>query len=304
MIRVLEHLSFEMQLKAQFLSRAGDEFQQLFTAIMLRCHPGDYQKVCPWGNDGDRKNDGYLKSERKLFQCYAPHELRQDPTLRKIDEDFAGALPYWEEHFDEWVFVHNVLRGTPAFAAQRLLALEQAHTPLRLSPWGYDEIARRLFRLERPDIVAILGPPLTEEALSEVAYEDLAVVLRTIAGRDVPSDAPVRPVPADKLYTNQLSEDVAAFLRIGMRKADLVGRFFAQWYDVTLGDRAAEVFRARYQELKAGGLTPDEIFHELHLFAGGALALPQKQSAAVLAVLAYFFEQCDIFEAARPSAAA
>src|ERR1700741_2892260 len=295
-MRALERLSFQIQLKSQYVSRTGDEFQQLFADIMVRAYPEDYQRICPWGSDGDRKNDGYLKSERKLFQCYAPHELRQRVAVKKIDADFVGALPHWEEHFDEWVFVHNVLRGTPAFVAKKLLSLERIHAPLRLRPWGYDELSRRLLDLKREDIVAVLGEPITDEALSELEFEDLANVIRTVAETSTRSEVPPRPVPADKLYENGLSEDVEAFLRTGMRKADLVGRFFDRWYDPTLGQRTTEAFRKRYEELKARRLSPDEIFYELQMFAGGLRSLPPKPAAAVLAVLAHFFEACDIFE--------
>jgi len=48
--------------------------------------------------------------------------------------------------------------------------------------------------------------------------------------------------------------------------------------------------------LKADRLTPDTIFGELRKFCGGFNALPPRQEGAVYAVLAYFFERCDIFE--------
>ena len=43
------------------------------------------------------------------------------------------------------------------------------------------------------------------------------------------------------------------------------------------------------------GLSPDQIFTELQTFAGGMDGTPKHQ-AAVLAVMSYFFERCDIFE--------
>jgi hypothetical protein len=55
--------------------------------------------------------------------------------------------------------------------------------------------------------------------------------------------------------------------------------------------------------LKSVGLGPDEIFGELQAFAGGMDREPSRQ-AAVLAVLSYFFESCDIFEDALQDASA
>ncbi len=237
---------------------------------MARRYPGDYQPQAPWGKDGDRKNDGYLKSERQLFQCYAPRELAQQPTVTKIAEDFAGALPHWEKYFGTWVFVHNVIPGTPAFVTEELLRLESAHRPLRLIPWGYHEVSARALELPRTDLVALLGAPVSEEGLASLSFQDIAVVVDTIACKATPPDSVVRPVPANKLSANQLSNSVESFLRVGMRKADLVGQFFANWYDVTLGDRTARAFKERYTVVKAAGHTPDEIFSDLWVFAGNA----------------------------------
>ena len=66
-----------------------------------------------------------------------------------------------------------------------------------------------------------------------------------------------------------------------------------------MGEEVAEGFRNRYRGLKAIGHTPDEIFADLQEFAGGMHGEPARQGA-VLAVLSYFFERCDIFEDAKP----
>ena len=65
------------------------------------------------------------------------------------------------------------------------------------------------------------------------------------------------------------------------------------------GEKVAQAFRNRYKELKAQGLLPDETFQELVIFIGGADRKELRYEAAVYAVLAYFFERCDIFEPTR-----
>ncbi|HSI82919.1 MAG TPA: ABC-three component system protein, partial [Candidatus Methylacidiphilales bacterium] len=109
----------------------------------------------------------------------------------------------------------------------------------------------------------------------------------------------VRPVPMGKIEANALSESVATLLKNGMSKAPLVESFFAQWYDENLGETVANAFRAEYQRLRSGSITPNKIFSELQCWAGGSsLGTPEHQMA-VLTVLAYFFERCDIFEEPR-----
>ena len=47
---------YEVVFKNLYLEKSENEFQDFFCEIMEKCHPGDFQRVCPWGNIGDRKN--------------------------------------------------------------------------------------------------------------------------------------------------------------------------------------------------------------------------------------------------------
>ena len=53
----------------------GQKFEDIFTSIMNYAEQG-FQQIKPWGNIGDRKNDGYIKSKGVYFQvlqrCQAP----------------------------------------------------------------------------------------------------------------------------------------------------------------------------------------------------------------------------------------
>ena len=102
-------------------------------------------------------------------------------------------------------------------------------------------------------------------------------------------------MPMGKIEANALSESVATLLKAGMAKAPLVAAFFERWHDETLGERVAQSFRAKYQALR-GQFRPDEILAELESWAGGADRGSPKHQLAVLAVLAYYFCSCDIFE--------
>src|SRR5689334_11072685 len=108
---VIARSHYELRFRVEFLERKGIEFQGFFATIMEKRYPEDFIRVRPWGSAGDWKNDGYLKSQRKLFQSYAPNELTANECVSKIDEDFSGALPYWKQHFNTWVFVHNSRDG-------------------------------------------------------------------------------------------------------------------------------------------------------------------------------------------------
>ena len=93
---------------------------------------------------------------------------------------------------------------------------------------------------------------------------------------------------------NDLSADVADFLRIGQRKEPLVDDFMHKMVWPDTPEKIAEAIREKYQGLKRLGLAPDAIYAHLEQFVG-VQGEPRRKTAA-LAVLSYFFERCDIFE--------
>lgn len=199
---------------------------------------------------GDRKNDGYLRSERTLFQVYAPNDFSLSETLSKIDTDFLGALPYWQQHFDQWVFTHNSRDGLAPDVLARLLQLESLHAPVKLRSWGFEELKARVFGLKDDDVAALLGSAPTVPKLLNLGFADLQVVLESIAKQPPPTTPDLRPVPADKLEESRLSPSARKLLGDGRLKSDLVRRFFQHWPEPRYGDRIAAAFRQRYESLK------------------------------------------------------
>lgn len=84
----IEKICYEAKFENAFLKAKGNAFQTFFNELMERAYKSDYMPCRPWGKRGDRKNDGFLKSERRLFQVYAPNEMTEKKAIDKIDEDF------------------------------------------------------------------------------------------------------------------------------------------------------------------------------------------------------------------------
>ncbi|WP_247896637.1 ABC-three component system protein [Azospirillum argentinense] len=145
----------------------------------------------------------------------------------------------------------------------------------------------------------LFGAAPSQRTLDRLDFAALRPVLLAIGRREPGAEPPLTAPSPEKLQNNALSDDAAAFLRQGRRREKLVQDFFDVWPDPGFGEEVAEAFRNRYQALKSVGLTPDEIFGELQSFAGGMNGTPSHQ-AAVLAVLSYFFERCDVFEDISP----
>ncbi len=289
---------YESRFENLFRAAKGNEFQSLFERLMGLAYKADFMACRPWGNQGDRKNDGFLKSQRCLFQVYAPNEMTSKDAITKITEDFEGAKLHWGTHFDKWVFAHNAIDGLPPHVQELLLDFERKNQGIALEPWGLNEF-RLIFReLAEGDLIPWMGVAPTNETKARLGFRELQVVLETLGKRAAPTNAEVRDVPTGKIEANALSESVATLIKSGMGKSPLVEAFFAQWHDETLGDRVAESFRAEYQRLRAQ-FPPNQIFTALQAWVGGSEIASPDHQVAVFTVIAYYFERCDIYEAPR-----
>lgn len=296
----LQQAYYEQKFENAYLRAKGDAFQDLFERLMGLAYKADFMACRPWGNRGDRKNDGFLKSERRLFQVYAPNEMTEAKAIAKIQEDFEGAKAHWGAHFDKWVFAHNAVDGLPPHVQRVLLDFETQNPGINLEPWGLEEF-RVIFRsLILEDMQSWFGLAPNAETKVKLGFKDLQVVLETIADRAAVPGKPVKDVPRGKIEANALSDSVAALLKEGMAKAPLVEAFFAQWHEVTLGERIAKSFRTKYETLRRN-FPPNQIFAELQAWAGGVERGTPEHELAVLTVIAYYFERCDIFEEPRDS---
>jgi hypothetical protein len=217
-------------------------------------------------------------------------------SILKIYEDFNGALTHCARDFDKWVFVHNAKEGLGPHIIKKLADLTDLHRPIIACPWGYEELRRKVSHLQEVDLIPLLGYAPSNRDISELRYENIQEVLDNIARQDPLLSLDIRPVPSNKLQFNHLSTDIQSLLTWGMQKADLVGNFFKHCPDPQYGDEIASTFNEEYKKCKELSMEANIIFSELQKFAGGQDRKSPRYEAAVLAVLAYLFEQCEIFE--------
>ena len=290
-----QRFAYGLKFENAFLRERGKAFETLFARIMAHAFPGDFQPVRPYGPKGDLKCDGFRASDGTVFQCYAPDAMKLEPLLAKVEEDFAGALLHWTTKMLRWVFVHNDSRGLPAEAVKKLAELNLANPNVALAVCGEAELRLIAMSLALHQLEDLFGAVPSGRVLEKLDFEALRPVVLAIQRQEPEAEPSLVAPSAAKLERNALSPDAAGLLRQGRRREQLVEAFFAGWPDPDLGEEIAQAFRVRYQALKAVGLTPDDIFGELQAFAGGMTGEPARQGA-VLAVLSYFFERCDIFE--------
>lgn len=293
---------YGLMFENRYLKAEGDVFQDLFVSIMERAHRDDFVRVQPWGNKGDMKCDGYLSSRRMVFACYGPKEF--DPmrrALAKIGGDHTGAVKHWKPHMSAWTFVHNDHRGLPPEILQLLLALQSAAPDVAVEHWGCPELTAKVRGLHADDLIALFGQVPTSKQVRGLRQDDLQQVIPALVGALTTTQAPLdlRPVPPAKLEHNKLSDSSRLLLLSGLQVSDRVRQFFEMW-EPGVGDRIASAFNAKYLRLRDEGKTPDEILWLLYEYAGDGHLTTVREKIAVLALVAYLFETCEIFE--RPTA--
>jgi hypothetical protein len=278
----------------------GDAFQVLFSHIMQKTYPGDFSATRPWGNLGDRKCDGWLASAKRNFACYAPQEAGLEATKQKLLSDFEGALPCKGDFWKEWFFVHNSYNGR--LATDLLIEVEQLrkkYPDINFAVWGPPEISKLALSLPPHELAALLGPAPTSRELTDLGLKEIDDLLKHIEQSE-PGEDGLLPTPKGKIEFNHFPSDIEGLLKLGFSKANVVKKYFATHPDPEYGDRVAARFRAEYTKMQGQGDSSDLIYEQLLRLITGPAMPPYKSLVSAYVVLAFLFEQCEIFE--RPTA--
>jgi hypothetical protein len=286
---------WETQFQLAVATYPGERFQELFAEIMERRHPG-FQRIRPWGPQGDRKNDGWLPAEKTLFQCYAPSSFTTKELEAKLTEDYEGATEHWKDKFTDWVFVHNDRNGMAPSVAQLIQDLDARADQVTCTSWGPFQLREQFASLSEADRVAILGPVLTPTDFMGIGAKTIKPLIETLGAQKPDPAAPVNPVPVGKIEANDLTDEQIAFLTMGAGRAPLVDHYMNNAYTMpTQIDAIATAVADKYRALRDAGQPPAQTLDDMVTWVSGG-DIGSKMLANVWAVIAYFFERCHIFE--------
>lgn len=286
----------------------SDAFQDFFSTVMSHLHGDDFVRIRPYGSLGDKGCDGYLQSNGQIFQCYGAlaGESKQVATLTtKMTNDFAKALKSLAAIMKEWHMVHNIADGLPVEAVMALETLKSGNPSMSFGFVGIEGFSDRVFRLQPAQIESLLGPAASDAdatALNTAVLKDLVQHLCSETDAIDFDEQDLRPVPLHKLTYNNLPNHWRQLIAGGWKNAHLVGLYFDRHQDPLTGERLAKVFRDRYDYLKAQCLSPSDIMVSLYEVVTGIGSVPPQKQVAVQSLLAFLFENCDIFER-EPTAA-
>lgn len=136
------------------------------------------------------------------------------------------------------------------------------------------------------------------KAMPLVGFAELEILAKALM------NAPGMPVttytvtdPSMKMERNGLTNQIRHLLTMGMAKAREVENFVSQAasMDDEYPERLKAGFVAKYTVYRSQGIEGDGLFEALVQFAAGGTG-DIKRTATGLAVLAYLFEKCEVFE--------
>jgi len=135
-------------------------------------------------------------------------------------------------------------------------------------------------------------------AMPSVGFAELQVVCDALLGAPAPEAVDFSLInPREKMNHNRLTNRSHFLLTTGLAKAKEVQRFVdgVAALDPGFPERLKAGFTQEYNRLIEQGESGDDLFDLLVEFASRGASEPRQQAAGV-AVLAYLFEKCEVFE--------
>jgi len=285
--------------KLKIYESDGQAFETLFTKIMRYAEP-DFQQIKPWGNIGDRKNDGYIKSKGIYFQVYAPENIQNNypEIIKKLETDFAGLLKQWNQSMPikEFYFVVNdKYNGVNADAEQVMKNIVDNNNLSNGEIKTASYLEDLLFKLADDQIEIIIGHIYNPTDISILNYSDLNVIISHIMQSSIPIESIKDwhvPDWNTKIQFNNLSEGTKSLLDQGSIQIENLENYLNNNSN-SLSTELCKKIREIYSEEKQNS-SGDELFWKIVLRIS-----PKDENSyvsAVVAIIAKYFETCDIFE--------
>jgi hypothetical protein len=278
----------------------GTEFENLFHRLMELRHD-DYMPIRTHGDIGDLGGDGLRTAYRKLYACYAPESLDVSKVRSKFLGDVKSAIYQRPEQFDTFVFVHNDQRnGIHPVLSGMLVEAGKTFSPIRFEQMGPRKLWHEAMRLDRSQMEDLLQESIpVEEVVYSIGMADIEPLLKHLAShREYDAEVASIPLPTThKVVYNRLSRPAQKQLQQGRPYVHLVEQYYRQQLDIRERDEAAAGFQAYYRRTRDEyGDDPDEILFQMQRYVLGQKSARWHRADAANTVLAYFFDECDIFE--------
>ena len=274
----------------------GQVFEDIFTAIMNYAE-ADFRSIKPWGNIGDRKNDGYIKNKGKFYQVYAPEDIRKSYTdaVNKLKTDFDGLKSHWNSVNEFYFVINDKYKGVNADCEQTIQEIKEKH---HLNNAGFltaKDLENILFNLDDDQIFLITGNIPNPAAIKQLDYSILNEVIGYIMQLSLNQGDESKIVSPDwdkKIKFNNLSEPVAYLLNNGYSQLHCLKEYLSNNSDF-LADSLRDKMNEIYSQEKNKNYGDDLFWAIVNCASPKA---KQMYQTSVIVIMSKYFETCDIFE--------
>lgn len=305
MFGINEKYMARIMLKNKVLSADAQTFETLFTLIMQKVN-SNFEQVKPYGNIGDWKNDGFDKTNGTYYQVYAPEDIEKTNTIinaqNKLTTDYEGLLAHWNSicHIQSFYYVINdKYKGVAPQIHSAIMQLEQSHPDTKIDLFLAKDLEDSFMKLSDDDMVSIVGCiPNSCDQLDFGALSDVINHLMNMKGDQLSYDHLVVPDFEEKIRFNHLSDQIGSQLRAASYQVGGLERFFKNNSDYTKAQIQQKITKA-YIEAANSIDNTDENYSDLVLLKLVDCIYPNGSAAirnAIMILMAYFFETCDIFK--------
>lgn len=292
--------------KNKVLASDGQVFENLFTTVMVKNNKC-FEQVKPYGNIGDRKNDGFIKNEGKYYQVYAPESIGKNnitinDAISKMNNDFQGLYKAWNSicPIKQFFFVINdKYKGAPPQLHSAMLELNKVYPNVGMEIITSNKLEDIFLSLDEDSVIDVVGgiPNPTLQLDFSALTEVLNYLMNTKESFDRSEDLIV-PDFDKKIIYNKLSQRIAYDLRSASYQVGNLEHFFHNNSEFTKNDIQKKVSECYVNATKSIPID-DENYSDCVFMKMIDDICPNKTQAiknAALVLAAYYFESCDIFE--------
>lgn len=289
------------------LQYKGQSFEDFFVSIMTKSNP-EFQAVKAYGNMGDQKNDGFVRSTGTYYQVFAPEEITKDKTIKeavkKLETDFKGLFEKWNDSckLQKFYFVVNdKYEGLPALLIQKVLELDSdpSYSDVEIATFTAKDLERVFEKLDETEMQDIVGF-IPDVSCEIVEYEALNEVVSYLLNTELSENDDgklVVPDFAEKISFNNLSQEIELKLMTGSYQEGILKTYFNE--NPGVKEILQGKFHAMYE--KACELISDakENASDCRFYYILENSAPKKTIAIYTCIgvlMAYYFTTCDIFE--------
>jgi hypothetical protein len=305
-----ERAILRMQFRLRIHESDGQAYENLFVSIMNFSEP-EFKSIKPNGQHGDRKNDGYINSKGVYFQVYAPEQPQMPSAktiaLAKAKTDFFGLKDFWTPiaPIKEYWFVFNdKFKSTNPDLELLISQIKSENGLSNAGVFCTQDLEDRLFALSEDQIISIVGF-LPNLSTIKVDFNAVSSVIEKIICTPISHLVPSKLIAPDfdeKILFNNLSECVSDILTYASYQHGQLKEYFdneSSNLKRDVRDHLASLYTRFMEqenlEVPIGVTREDTVFFKMRYEMNPSPSSRTHDNAVIL-LLAYFFESCDVFK--------